>query len=325
MTTDSPLRVVFMGTPRIAVPTLEALVVDGQDVVGVVTQPDRPAGRGHGLLAPPVKLAALRYGIPVLQPERLRRAEAVESLRALNPDVIVVMAYGQILRPTVLQLPRFGCVNVHPSLLPQYRGVAPINWAILEGQSETGVSIMLMDEGVDSGPVLAQARARILPDDDAETLGDRLADLGADLLVRTLREWAAGRVTPVPQDSSRATFTRMLRREDGLVDWNRPAVEIERRLRAFQPWPGLHTTWSGRTLKLLRVRVGPVASGGGPGVVRGLVDSDGVDSGLVVGTGSGTLVVHRLQLEGKRAMTAGEFARGNAGIVGVTLGGSPVQ
>lgn len=318
--TDAPLRVVFMGSPRIAVPTLEALIANGQDVVGVVTQPDKPAGRGHGLVAPPVKEAALRHGIPVLQPPRLRRPDAVAALRDLQPDVIVVFAYGQILRPAVLELPRLGCLNIHPSLLPRYRGVAPINWAILEGLDETGVTIMLMDEGVDSGPILAQARERVRPDDDAETLGARLAECGAELLVRTLREWAARRIQPTPQDAAEATFTRMLTREDGRVDWRLSAVEIERRSRAFRPWPGLYTTFGGRTLKLLDVVVlESPTEGREPGEVIGEVEVNG-EPAIAVATGSGALGVRQLQLEGKRAMGVAEFLRGYPRLAGSRLG-----
>ena len=318
---EAPLRVVFVGSPRIAVPTLEALIADGQQVVGVVTQPDKPAGRGHGLVAPPVKEAALRHGIPVLQPPRLRRPEAVAALGELRPDAIVVFAYGQILRPAVLELPRLGCLNVHPSLLPRYRGVAPINWAILDGLDETGVTIMLMDEGVDSGPILARESERVLPDDDAETLGWRLAERGARLLTRTLRDWAAGRIRPTPQDPTEATFTRMLKREDGQVDWRLSAVEIERRSRAFRPWPGLFTSFGDRGLKLLEVAV--LSPGGDPGAEPGWVlgvASDGSSVALAVATGGGTIGVRRLQLEGKRAMTAAEFLRGYPRVVGERLG-----
>ena len=326
MSTQAPLRLVFMGTPAIAVPTLDALVADGQNVVAVVTQPDRPAGRGRATVPPPVTEAARRRGLAVLQPATLRRLEVVEELRGLRPDAIVVTAFGQMLRPAVLRLPPLGCLNVHPSLLPKLRGASPINGAILEGLEETGVTIMLMDEGMDSGPILAQVREPVHPDDDAESLGRRLAELGARLLVRTLREWAAGRIAPQPQDHTQATYTHVLRREDGLVDWGLPAVDIDRRARAYHPWPGAYTFWEGRLLKLLRVHPVPgLVVAGPPGQVIGLAKVD-VGAGerpepdLVVATGEGALAVERLQLEGRRAVTAPEFVRGHAEVLQARLG-----
>lgn len=321
-----PLRVVFMGTPEFAVPALEALVADGQRVVGVVTQPDRAIGRGRRVVHSPVKAAALKHGLSVLQPRSLRRPEAVEELRRLRPDVIAVAAFGQILRSSVLALPPLGCLNVHPSLLPKLRGASPINFAVLEGLDVTGVTIMLMDEGMDTGPILSQVPEPIRPDDDAATLGGRLAELGARLLVQTLHGWAARRLTPIPQDNSQATYSRPLIREDGLVDWSLPAAALERRARAFVPWPGTYTHWEGKLLKLLRVRVAPESgSRGAPGQVVGLErlqDASGAEgpSALIVATGVGSLRVERLQLEGRRAVSAEEFVRGQSGILGARLG-----
>ena len=319
-----PRRIIFMGTPAISVPSLEALVRSGESVVGVVTQPDRPAGRGRSAAAPPVKRAAERLGLAVLQPPTLRRRSVVDELRALRPDIIAVVAFGQLLRPDVLSLPPLGCVNLHPSLLPKLRGPTPINWAILEGLEETGVTVMTVDERMDAGPILAQAAARVLPDDTAESLGARLAELGAELLARTVHEWAKGRIAPVPQDDAGATYTRLLGREDGLIDWKLSAREIERRARAFYPWPGAYTTWGGRLLKLLRVSVDDGSAAAlpaqMPGAVGGLV-GPGRES-LAVATGAGSLLVSELQVEGRRAVTAPEFVRGYPGIVGSQLGQS---
>ena len=315
-----------MGTPTIAVPTLEALVADGVGVAAVVTQPDRPAGRGRTPLAPPVKVAADRLGLPVLQPPTLRTPEAVAELRDLRPDAIVIVAFGQILRPAVLHLPRLGCLNVHPSLLPRLRGTAPIVGAILEGLDETGVTVTLVDERVDAGPILVQATEPVRPDDDAETLGGRLADLGARLLVRALREWAAGQIAPRPQDESQATYTRRLRREDGLVDWRLPAAVIDRQTRAYHRWPGTCTHWEGKLLKLLLVRpaVGWLATGR-PGRVLGLEPVPSRQGGrggtcLLVECGDGVLGVERLQLEGRRPSAAAEVARGYPALLGARLG-----
>lgn len=319
-----PRRVIFMGTPAIAVPSLEALVRSGESVVAVVTQPDRPAGRGRTAAAPPVKLAAEKLGLTVLQPPTLRRQSVVEKLRALRPDIIVIVAFGQILRADVLSLPPLGCVNLHPSLLPKLRGPTPINWAILEGLAETGVTVMIVDERMDAGPILTQARATVRPDDTAESLGARLAEQGAELLARTVHEWAGGRLVPVPQDDAAATYTRLLRHEDGLIDWRLSAAEIERLARAFFPWPGAYTWWGQRLLKLLRVSQGESSAGAppaqSPGTVLGL-GGPGRGS-LAVATGGGTLLVSELQLEGRRGTTAPELVRGHAGIVGSLLGQS---
>lgn len=321
------MRVVFMGTPIIAVPTLEALVADGQELVGVVTQPDRPAGRGREPVAPPVKVAALAYGLPVLQPLSLRKLAAVAELRALAPDAIVVVAFGQILRPSVLEIPRLGCLNVHPSLLPALRGPTPINGAILAGLARTGVTIDLMDAGMDTGPILRQISEPVLAEDNAETLGRRLAEIGAGLLVETLHDWAAGHLSPIPQAHDQATFTRMIDRQDGRVDWSLGAAAIERKHHAYWPWPGTFTHWTGKVLKLIAVRsLDEAASdvpGAVPGTVLGLASSKAGGPGgaaLRVVTGEGVLAIAQLQIEGKRAVSAAEFARGQPSIIGARLG-----
>ncbi len=304
-------RVIFMGTPGFAVPTLAVLVEGGCDVVAVVTQPDRPAGRGRELVSSPVKQYALAHGLQVFQPETLRPPEAVARLAALRPDVIVVAAFGMILRPDVLAIPPKGCVNVHASLLPRHRGASPIAAAILAGDLVTGVTIMLMDEGMDTGPILAQATMEIRPDDTAGTLDERLARQGADLLAATLPMWLADEIHPQPQPVEGATVCRPLRKEQGQIDWTRPAVEIERMVRAYQPWPSAFTFWRGQRLKILRSRaVGGTAE---PGMVIRWGD------GAAVGTGQGLLVLDEVQLAGRRAVGIAEFLRGQQTILGTRL------
>ena len=309
-------RIVFMGTPSFAVPALEALVAQGSyELVCVVTQPDRPAGRGRRLAAPAVKEAALAHGLPVWQPRTLRDPEAVEKLRALSPTVIVVAAFGQILSPDVLAIPSRGCLNVHASLLPRWRGAAPIPAAILAGDEETGVTIMLLDEGMDTGPILAQASLPIRPEDTTGSLTERLATLGADLLIATLPHWLAGEIQPRPQDHSQATMCRPLRKEEGRLDWSRPAIELERRVRAYNPWPGAYTTWRGQRLKVLRAASlmdwhGPQP----PGQVIALPE------GTAVATGKGALLLLEVQLAGRRAMVIADFLRGRKEFVGSRLG-----
>jgi methionyl-tRNA formyltransferase len=307
-------RVAFMGTPSFAVPTLERLI-QRYEVVGILTQPDRPAGRGRRMVASPVKEVALAHGLPVLQPKTLRRPEMVEQLRALEAEIIVVAAYGLILPPTVLDIPPHGCLNVHASLLPAYRGAAPIPAAILAGEAETGVTIMLMDEGMDTGPILAQARIAIQPEDTAQSLGEKLAHLGANLLMETLTRWLRGEIEPQSQEEGQATYSQLIRKEDGLVDWSLPTTEIERRVRAYTPWPSVYTFWQGKLLKILRAR--PLVAWSGrakPGEVIEL------PQGIAVATGKGALLLKEVQLAGRRAMGAEEFARGQRDFTGSMLG-----
>ena len=307
-------RLVFMGTPDFAVPVLKALM-ERYEIVGVVTQPDRRVGRGHKVEAPPVKVLALDNGLPVLQPPSLRRPDVVAELRALAPEVIVVAAYGQILRAEVLGIPPRGCLNVHASLLPRYRGAAPIAAAILAGEEKTGVTIMLMDEGMDTGPILSQATCSISPRDTQGSLSARLARLGAGLMMDTLPRWLAGEIEPRPQDHSQATYSRIITKEDGLIDWSQSAVEIWRRSRAYYPWPSTYTYWRGKLLKVLRAEALPHWSGkGDPGQVITL------DEGLAVATGEGALLLREVQLAGKRALDAEDFARGQRDFVGSVLG-----
>ncbi len=312
-------KLVFMGTPDFAVPILEALI-GRYEIVGVVTQPDRRARRGRRVEASPVKVVALAHDLPVLQPPNLRQPEVVTKLSALAPDVIVVAAYGQILPAEVLAIPPQGCLNVHASLLPKYRGAAPIAAAILAGEEETGVTIMLMDEGMDTGPILSQAACSISPQDTRGSLRAGLARLGADLLVDTLPRWlAAGdmanEIEPRPQDHSQATYCRTITKQDGLINWTQSAVEIWRRSRAYHPWPSTYTHWRGKLLKVLRAEALPHWSGEGEaGQVMAL------DEGLAVATGEGALLLDEVQLAGKRALSAQDFARGQRDFVGSVLG-----
>jgi methionyl-tRNA formyltransferase len=295
-------RIVFMGSPDFAVPCLEALA-GSYPVVGVVTQPDRPAGRGGSLRPPAVKEAALRLGLPVIQPEKLRQPEALEQLARWAPDVIVVAAFGQILRPNVLDLPRYGCVNVHGSLLPRWRGAAPLQAAILAGDRETGITIMKMDPGVDTGPILSQRALPIAADETGGSLFVRMAQLGADLLLETLPRYLAGELGPQPQPGQGATYAPMLKKEDGLLDLTRPAVELERRVRAMHPWPGAYFVWQGQPVKVLRAVLREQAS---PGAGRRLV----VDGLPALGTGEGLLLLQEVQPAGKKPMPGNAFLAG---------------
>jgi methionyl-tRNA formyltransferase len=310
-----------MGTPAFAVPSLEALLrletVGGRRarLVGVFTQPDRPAGRGKRLIAPPVKVVALGAGVSVFQPERLRRPEGMAALSSLEPELIVVAAYAQILPRAALDLPRFGCLNVHASLLPRYRGASPIQAAILDGERETGVSLMLMDEGLDTGSVIAQAREPIGDEDTAESLSHRLALAGAGLLVRTLPAWVGGELTPQPQDNGLATMTRPLTKEEGRIDWSRPATYLARHIRAMHPWPGAFTTAGEGILKVLAAAAGECAVQGSPGT---LLRRDGWPA---VVTGEGELILRIVQPEGRRAMDGAAWLRGaGAPYLGTVLG-----
>lgn len=299
--TQSP-RIVFMGSPDFAVPTLEALAAR-YSVFGAVTQPDRPAGRGGTLKPPAVKSAALRLGIPVIQPEKLRQPEAMAQLQAWAPDLIVVAAFGQILRPAVLDLPRFGCINVHGSLLPRGRGAAPIQAAILAGDAETGITIMKMDPGVDTGPILSQRAIPIAPDETGGSLFEKMSTIGAELLLETLPKYLSGEIQPRPQPEVGATYAPMLKKEDGLLGFTQPAAALERRVRAMNPWPGAYFVWNGASLKVLRASVSGVKS---PGAGTRLT----VQGQPAVGTGEGILVMEEVQPAGKKPMPGKAFLSG---------------
>ena len=307
-------RIVFMGTPDFAVPSLAALLRAGYPVAGVITQPDRPAGRGRKLDTTPVKQYAAQQGLTLLQPERLRTAEATAALAELQPELIVVTAYGQILREPVLALPRYGCINVHASLLPRWRGAAPVQAALLAGDEVTGCTIMQMNAGMDTGPLLAQAALRVEPEDTGGSLATRLAELGAALLVDTLPRWLTGELSPQPQDETLATLCRPLQKQQGLIDWTRPAPEIARAVRAFNPWPGASTTWQGQPLKILHALALPAAAMQPPGHV--LLH----EGAVAVTTGAGLLLLETLQLAGRGITRATDFARGQRTFVGSILG-----
>jgi methionyl-tRNA formyltransferase len=312
------MRIVFMGTPEFAVPTLRALLAGEDQVVGVVTQPDHPAGRGLALSPPPVKELALSRGLPVLQPQSLKDPETLEHLRRWQADLIVVAAYGKILPKTVLSLPPYGCINVHASLLPKYRGAAPIQWAILKGEKITGVTIMQMNERMDAGDVLLQQTLPIAADDTAETLHNKLAPLGAQMLVKTVALVKKGDLHPIAQKAEEASLAPMVKKEDGRIDWTKGAEELERMVRAFNPWPSAYTSVGGKLLKIFRARVikeQPPSSVSLATVVR----SD--PSELVVLTGEDLLALEEVQLEGKKRLPVSEFVKGFAVKEGTVLGG----
>jgi methionyl-tRNA formyltransferase len=310
------LRVVFLGTPDFAVIPLEVLARDDRyTLVGVVTQPDRPSGRGRAPEPPPVKQAALRLGLPVLQPETLREEAAVAQLAALRPDVGVVAAYGEILRKAVLAIPPLGYLNIHPSLLPLHRGPTPVPGAILAGDTETGVTVMRLDAKMDAGPILAQRRVELPADVRAKAFTEYLFQLGAELLVETLAPYAVGQVVPVPQDDSQATYTALLKKTDGAIDWSTPAERIERMTRAYDPWPGAWTSWRGQPLKIITARVHAEWAGDAP--PGALLDRN---DGIWVATGAGALELLLVQPAGKRALGAAEWRRGLHGIQGARFG-----
>lgn len=310
-------RVVFFGSPQEAVPALMALASAGHDVASVFTRPDAVSGRSKVPEPTAVKAAALELGIPVETPATLRNEEAKGRLASYGAEAFVVAAYGRILPPAVLALPRLGALNIHPSLLPRLRGPSPVATAILEGDRHTGVTVMLLDEGMDTGPILAQSEPlEIGLHDTTGLLTAKLFQIGATLLVETLAKWERGQLTPVPQNSAAATTTRLLSRSDGLIDWSQPADRIERMARAYDPWPGTFTTWRGKNLKVLEVTVSgdANATGAPPGTVFR------TEAGLGVACGRGTLALRRLQLEGRNAVSAEEFLRGYSGIEGAVLG-----
>jgi methionyl-tRNA formyltransferase len=321
-----PYPIVFMGTPQFATPTLQGLIdwnspeeTHGQ-VVAVITQPDRPSGRGQLPTPSPVKRLAQKVGLPVLEPKSLRDPQVLAELRAWQPELIVVAAFGQILPSSVLELPRFGCLNVHASLLPRWRGAAPVAAAILAGDASTGVTIMKMDAGLDTGPVLRQRSLDIAPDDTSESLTSRLAQLGADLLREMLPNWLAGNIEPHAQDETLATYAPQLKKEQGQVNWNDPADHIARQVRAFYPWPAAFTYWQGQPLKILRAAVAgehSPATADHSNWLPGTVNA--TSEGPAVVTGRGVLYLREVQPAGKRPMPADAFARGARGFVGARL------
>lgn len=326
MFTGIDMRVVFMGTPEFAVPALRALIehappgllwAGGLDIVGVITRPDKTSGRGNKLIYSPVKQLAQERGVPVYQPGSLRQPAAQQLVRTLAPDVIVVAAFGQLLPAEILDLPEYGCLNVHASLLPRHRGASPVAGAILAGDHETGISIMLMDEGLDTGPVLARKTFAILPEETAGELTDRLATLGAMLLTQMLPLWLARGIAPEPQEEARATMTRLLRKEDGRLNWHQPAIQLARAVRAYTPWPGAFTTWEGHQLKILRARALADPQGHGPGEC--FVVTEGRETRLICACEQSALALEVIQLEGKRALPAAEVLRGHPSLASARL------
>lgn len=314
--------IVFMGASEFSVPVLLALLKDGYSIKMVYTRPDSPAGRGRKILLSPVKRAALDNSLLIRQPKSFRDKEELEHLKSLNPDVIIVAAYGLILPKEVLSLPPFGCVNVHPSLLPRFRGPSPIPSAILAGDKESGASIMRMDEGVDTGPVLKKQSLPILAEDTTETLTHKLAELGGSLLLQVLPDLFEGKIKPLPQDpplQAEAAYSKMIKKEDGEISWQSDtAGEIWLRIRAFYPWPGCYTRWNGKLLKILKAE--PLDFQEAPGKVVEMSLQEGVPKKIIaVGTREGVLGLELIQYEGGHLMTAGEFARGHRDFVGATL------
>jgi methionyl-tRNA formyltransferase len=308
------LRIAYAGTPEFAVPALNALQDDGHEIVAVYTRPDRPAGRGQSVTASPVKRRALELGLPLEQPATLRSPGAAEQLRALGADLMVVAAYGLILPPEVLAVPRLGCWNIHASLLPRWRGAAPIQRAILAGDTQTGITIMQMDAGLDTGPMLLATATHIGQRETAGELHDRLATLGAEVIVAALREWQAGRLTPRQQPVEGVSYAAKIRKDESLIDWTSPACAIDRQVRAFNPWPVAETRWEGRQLRVWSAE--PVA-GDASGMPGQVIEASG--GRLVVVTGDGALSLTRVQLAGRRTVTAAEFLNAHA-LAGACLG-----
>jgi methionyl-tRNA formyltransferase len=311
------MKLVFCGTPEFAVLSLEKLAAHNFDIQLVVTQPDRPQGRGMVMTAPPVKQAAIRLGLPVVQPDKIKKNEEFQQqLRTIAPDAIMVVGYGRIIPPWMLELPPLGNINVHASLLPKYRGAAPIQWAIARGETTTGVTTMRIDEGLDTGDMLLKREMKILPDDTTETLSPRLAELGAGLLVETLLGLQQGKISAIPQNHAEATLAPILKKEDGLIDFQRISSEINDRLRGFQPWPGIYTRYKDKNLKVVSAQ--PVQA---PTVEVAQGTMRITDSRLFVGCGAGTLLeLIQVQPEGKKVLSAREFINGYRPADGERLG-----
>lgn len=294
-----------MGTPDFAVGTLEEIIRAGHEVVLVVTQPDKPKGRGKAMQYTPVKECALAHGIEVFQPVKVKEPENIEVLRKYEPDIIIVAAFGQIVPKSILDMPKYGCVNVHASLLPKYRGAAPIQWAVINGDEVTGVTIMRMNEGIDTGDMIAKKTVRLAEDETGGSLFDKLAQVGAQLCVETMEMIEAGKAEYIPQNNEEATHTSMIRKELGLIDWNRPAVEIERLIRGLNPWPSAYTQLSGKTFKIWKAKVVSDENTYEPGCIC-RIDKEG----MYVQTGEGILLLTEVQMEGKKRMEASAFLRG---------------
>lgn len=307
------MKIIFMGTPDFAAASLEALIASRHEIQAVVTQPDKPKGRKGELTPSPVKVVAEEKGIKVYQPLKVRDEEFVETLRAYNPDVIVVVAFGQIIPLSILKMPKFGCVNIHGSLLPKYRGAAPIQWAVLDGEKETGITTILMDEGIDTGDILLKKTIQIDTDETSGSLFDKLMALGAETILETLDELEKGNLTPTKQGESPTAYAKMLTKAMGLIDFTRPAKELDCFVRGMDPWPSAYTLLSGKTLKLWKVRA---VEGSGK---AGSVIDIGKES-FTIACGEGAIEVLEVQLEGKKRMSAGDFLKGSTLNIGQELG-----
>jgi methionyl-tRNA formyltransferase len=299
------LRIIFMGTPRFALPSLQILIDRSEHIAAVVTQPDRPAGRGQHIVSPPVKELSLKHHLPVLQPVKVRDAQFIAHIKELSPDLIVVVAFGQILPRALLDIPACGCVNVHASLLPFYRGAAPINWALINGETETGVTIMLLDEGMDTGDMLLQEKLPIMPTDTVATLHDKLAQNGARLLGKALDKLGSSGWTRVPQDHAKATYAPLLKKDDGMIHWQKSAREIHSQIRGMNPWPGCFTYFNGKLLKVFTAEICDQEAKVMPGSIVEISETN-----IAVAAGTGTLVLKEIQLEGKKRMPVEEFIKG---------------
>ncbi len=307
------MKIIFMGTPEFAVSSLKALIESDHEVIAVIAQPDKPKGRGRKLAPPPTKILAEEHNILVIQPEKVRTEEFLSELQDLSPDLICVTAYGRILPKSILELPEHGCINVHASLLPKYRGAAPINWAIVRGETQTGITTMLMDEGMDTGDMLLKKEIQIEDEDDAGSLSEKLSQLGGDLLLETISHLEQGKLTPSKQDESQASYAPMLKKSDGEIKWQKPASELWNLIRGMNPWPGTFTKLENKSLKIYKAKL--VDGQGSPGEV---LDSD--PSVLRVSTGEGALEISELQLEGGKRMDIKSFLSGRKIEKGTILG-----
>lgn len=307
------MKTVFMGTPEFAVPSLKALIESGEEVVAVVTQTDKPKGRGLEVISPPTKVLSEKHSIPVLQPQKIRTDEFFNNIKNLNPDLICVVAYGKILPKNILDIPPYGCINVHASLLPKYRGAAPINWAIIRGERVTGITTMKMDEGMDTGDMLLKREMTIDDEDTGETLSGKLSEMGAEVLIETIKLLKEGRLNPIPQDHSQATYAPMLKKEDGNIDWKKSAEEIRNLIRGTLPWPGAYTTLEGKLLKIYKARA--TKDSGRPGEV---IKSN--SEILRAATGIGALDILEIQIEGGKRLQTEAFLRGRRIKEGTVLG-----
>lgn len=308
------MTIIFMGTPDFAIPSLSMLIASDNTMLGVVTQPDRPRGRSKTSQPPPVKKLAVQHGLPVLQPEKVKEDNFIQWLRSQNPDLIVVVAFGQLLPPKVLNIPSSGCINLHASLLPDYRGAAPINWALMNGEKKTGVTTILMNEWMDAGDVFLQREATIEQDDDALTLSQRLSTLGAKLLLETIHQLKRGILTPTPQNHSKASYAPALKKEDGRIDWGNNAWSIHNRIRGTLPWPGAFTNLENKRLKIFKSEVVECTSKDSPGTILH-ISKDGIK----VATGKGCLLLTDIQLQDRKRLNVAEFIRGHSIPIGTML------